>query len=222
MRQLSILLNHQRSRATQCDIFRGRTQVALDLARFRLSAARSKVAPPMAGGRILRAWIPIDATCPSGARLIGRSTRSLSVGRRAHANRHRLAFDAMLLLVPAVPLSDTGGAGGTIRAKSQGDVRRGAQSLRPVAAFQLLRAGHLPRHRSDLHRVELVHDRAGAEAAAYGLIEARRSASPKSAAGAVKARKKTVSVVFQNQRDVALGKPGGANGRDWILVRRRE
>jgi type I site-specific restriction endonuclease len=49
-----------------------------------------------------------------------------------------------------------------------------------------------------------------------------RPASPKSAAGAVKARKKTVSVVFQNQRDVALGKPGGANGRDWILVRRRE
>lgn len=57
---------------------------------------------------------------------------------------------------------------------------------------------------------------------AVGQIGTERPASPKSAAGAVKARKKTVSVVFENQRDVALGKPGGANGRDWILVRRRE
>lgn len=32
-------------------------------------------------------------------------------------NRHRLAFDAMHLLVPKVPLPDTGGAGGTISGK---------------------------------------------------------------------------------------------------------
>jgi hypothetical protein len=129
-------------------------------------------------------------------------------------------------LLRRVELVFKGGAISAFRAArmpvAQHKNRRLAEEQTPVAAFQLLRAGHLPRHRSDLHRLELVHDRAGAEAAAYGLIEARRSASPKSAAGAVKARKKTVSVVFQNQRDVALGKPGGANGRDWILVRRRE
>jgi hypothetical protein len=36
MRQLSILLNRRQSRATQCDIFRRRTQVALDLGQISL------------------------------------------------------------------------------------------------------------------------------------------------------------------------------------------